>query len=231
MLLAFDCSSKTASAALIGADGRLLAQGLLNAGLTHSETLMPLIAGLFDRIKTTPDQLTRIAVTSGPGSFTGLRIGAATAQGLSLSLGIPVCGVSSLEAAAWNVAHMDGYIRAVMDARCEQVYTALFYAEKSELKRITPDEACPIGDIFKAYSSESNYSSNFSKILVGDGAEKCYNIKGEFTPAPPHLRHPTGYGVAMAALNGGSFTEELKLNYLRIPQAERVREEKRRTGL
>jgi tRNA threonylcarbamoyladenosine biosynthesis protein TsaB len=220
MLLAVDCSSKTASAALISADKHLLAQGFINAGLTHSETLMPLIAGLFDQTKTTVKQITRLAVTNGPGSFTGLRIGAATALGLGLSLNAPVCGVSSLEAAAWNIAHMDGYIRAVMDARCEQVYTALFYAEKSELKRITADEACHIGDIFDKKA-----------ILVGDGAEMCYNIRSDFMIAPPHLRYPTGYGVAMAALNGGIFTEELKLNYLRVPQAERAREEKRRTGL
>jgi tRNA threonylcarbamoyladenosine biosynthesis protein TsaB len=229
VLLAIDCSSKTASSALFSADGCLLAQGLINAGLTHSETLMPLIAGLFDQTKTTVNQLTRIAVTNGPGSFTGLRIGAATAQGLALSLNTPICGVSSLEAVAWNVAHMDGYyIRAVMDARCEQVYTALFYAENDTLKRITADEACPVGDIIDIETCPAYPAIT---ILVGDGAEMCYNICNDFKLAPPHLIHPSGYGVAMAALNGGNFTNELKLNYLRIPQAERVRKEKRSTNL
>ncbi|MCL2081141.1 MAG: tRNA (adenosine(37)-N6)-threonylcarbamoyltransferase complex dimerization subunit type 1 TsaB [Oscillospiraceae bacterium] len=215
MILALDCSSKTASAALVNADGRLIAQGFINAGLTHSETLMPLIAGLLEQTKTT--KIERIAVTSGPGSFTGLRIGAAAAQGLGLSLGAPVCGVSSLEAAAWNAAHMGGYIRAVMDARRGQVYTALFYAENSALSRITPDEARDINEIFDKIG-----------ILVGDGAEMCYNIRNDFTLAPPHLRYPTGYGAAMAACRGGVSAGEL--NYLRIPQAERERNEKERTG-
>lgn len=220
MILAIDCSSKTAAAALIDTDGRLLAEGLLNAGLTHSETLMPLIARLLEQMRIAPKKLDRIAVTNGPGSFTGLRIGAAAAQGLSMSLGIPVCGVSSLEAAAWNAAHIDGYIRAVMDARCGQVYTALFHAEKGVLSRITPDEARYAEDILEK-----------GQILVGDGAEMCYNMKKDMTIAPPHLRYPTGYGVAMAAMNSDGFDKELKINYLRVPQAEREREKRiRRTG-
>lgn len=209
MLLAIDCSSKTAAAALVSADGRLLAEGLINAGLTHSETLMPLIARLLEQARIQPKDLEHIAITNGPGSFTGLRIGAAAAQGLSMSLGIPVCGVSSLEAAAWNMAHMDGYIRAVMDARCGQVYTALFRAENGEICRVTPDEARIAAEILEK-----------EQILVGDGAEMCYNMQEGLMIAPVHLRYPTGYGVAMAAKNA-VFSDELKINYIRIPQAER----------
>jgi tRNA threonylcarbamoyladenosine biosynthesis protein TsaB len=207
MILAFDSSSKTASAAIVDEGGRLLAQSFINVGLTHSETLMPMIAELLNRT----EQPTHIAVTNGPGSFTGLRIGAACALGLAESLDIPICGVSSLEAAAWNAAHMSGYVRAVMDARRGQVYTALFYADNGKIERLTPDLALPVGEIFEKKG-----------ILVGDGAEMCYNISDGFTLAPPHLRYPTGYSVAMAAA-GREFTSDLKMNYLRIPQAERER--------
>lgn len=215
MLLAIDCSSKTAAAALVGEDGRLFSEGLINAGLTHSETLMPLIARLLEQARIQPKDIERIAVTNGPGSFTGLRIGAAAAQGLSMSLDIPICGVSSLEAAAWNVAHMGGHIRAVMDARCGQVYTALFRAENGVLCRITPDEARFASEILEK-----------EQILVGDGAEMCYNMSEGLAIAPAHLRYPTGYGVAMAAKNA-VFSDELKINYIRIPQAEREKNMRR----
>lgn len=218
-LLAVDCSSKTASAALLR-DGRLLAQSFLNVGLTHSETLMPMLARVLEQSLVTPEQLNGLALTNGPGSFTGLRIGISAVLGLSLSNDIPCCGVSSLESAAWNVCHMGGLICALMDARQGQVYTALFEAVDGELRRMLPDAAVAADEIFAEIEKKE-------VILVGDGAEMCYNNwkTGKFRLAPEHLRYPTGYGTALAALKKNEFHggQALRAEYIRVPQAERER--------
>ena len=217
-LLALDCSSKTASAAIVG-DGKLLAQSFVNAGLTHSETLMPMIAQVLERARVTPERIDRLAATNGPGSFTGLRIGVSTALGLSFARDIPCVGVSSLEAAAWNVCHMGGVICALMDARLGQVYTALFDAESGEPRRLTEDTAEGADEVFEKIRQKN-------AVLVGDGAEMCYNAwEGTFRLAPEHLRYPTGYGTAMAALKKNEFYsgQALRAEYIRLPQAERER--------
>ena len=218
-LLAIDCSSKTASAALLR-DGRLLAQSFLNAGLTHSETLMPMISQLLEQARVGLAEIEGLAVTNGPGSFTGLRIGISTILGLSLSRDIPCCGVSSLEAAAWGVRHMEGVICALMDARCEQVYTALFEADGESLRRLSPDAAVEASSVFSQIGEKP-------AVLVGDGAEMCYRLwKSEkLRLAPEHLRYPSGFGTALAALAKNEFHggQALRAEYIRVPQAERER--------
>jgi len=163
-----------------------------------------------------------VAVTHGPGSFTGLRIGVSTAAGLAWGWGLPCCGVSSLETAAMGVCHMGSPICAVMDARRGQVYNALFDASGGVLTRLTPDRAISLDDLWAEIREKS-------PILVGDGAELCYNHLGEnhSVLAPPHLRHPGAWAVAVlaeqAAEKGEVYPpEKLKPVYLRPSQAERV---------
>ena len=213
ILLAIECSSKTASAAIFesGADapdsapsgsGALLGQVFLNAGLTHSETLLPMISQLLEQTRVSAGRLEALAITNGPGSFTGLRIGISTVLGLAWARALPCLGVSSLEAAAWNVAHMGKPICSVMDARRGRVYRALFTADSGACPprpaRLTDDRAVPLETLFDELRGDS--------ILVGDGAFMCYNAFGDTLPvtlAPEHLRYPTGCGTALAALAAG----------------------------
>lgn len=225
-ILGLDCSSKTASVALCK-DDNLLGQLFLNVGLTHSETLLPLVSQLLTYTHTTPTQLDALAVTKGPGSFTGLRIGIATVLGLAWASNLPCCGVSSLEAAAWNIADSHHTICAVMDARREQVYCGLFQSTPKGLARLEKDRIMTSDDLLSELVEKE-------VILVGDGAKMCYNKWQDtglsVTLPPAHLRYPTGYGACLGALashqqGGDAFVGAslLRAEYLRLSQAERER--------
>ena len=230
-ILAFDASSRTASVALYR-EGALLGQSYQNNGLTHSQTLMPMVESLLRNTQIPVSDVGLVAVTHGPGSFTGLRIGVSSAAGLAWGWGTPCVGVSSLEAAAMGVRHMDGLICAVMDARRGQVYNALFHVKNGKFSRLTPVRAISVAELWPEII-------NKSPVLVGDGAEMCYNqlyvgrgdLDAPLSPpparlAPTHLRHPTAWAVAVlaeqAAARGEAMPpERLWPVYLRPSQAER----------
>lgn len=226
MILGIDSAAKSVSAAVC--DGtRVLAQTQLNIELTHSQTLLPIVESLLNNSKISINDIDRFAVSSGPGSFTGLRISVAAVKGLAYALSKECVGVSSLEAAASNAVGFDGLVCAVMDARCSQVYTALFRTSRGEnsLARITEDCAISISELELLLK---NYSEPI--LFVGDGAEMCYNIMSKNLPnlflAPPHLLFPSGFGVCLCAQSpeySPVSADELALRYLRLPQAERER--------
>ena len=139
-ILAFESSAKAAGVALCE-DEFLVAQSYQNNGLTHSTTLLPMAEDLLRNCGVSLDQVDCLAVSAGPGSFTGLRIGISTVKGLAWGAEKPCAGVSTLEAMAWNLAHLDGVICCAMDARRHQVYNALFRAREGTLERLTPDRA------------------------------------------------------------------------------------------
>ena len=168
-----------------------------------------------------------VVVGRGPGSFTGVRIGISTVKGLAWGAEKPCAGVSTLEAMAWNLAHLNGIICCCMDARRHQVYNALFRAEGGMLERLTPDRAISLDDL-----AEERKSFETPQFVVGDGAELCYNDANERSQhvvlAPPHLRFQSAWGVARAALEQARANKlvsgaELTANYLRLSQAERER--------
>ena len=207
----------------------LIAQSYQNSGLTHSTTLMPMAQDLLRNCGKKLSDVDCLAVAIGPGSFTGLRIGISTVKGLAWGGNIPCVGVSTLEAMAWNLAHMEGAtICCAMDARRKQVYNALFRVQEGNLVRLCPDRAISLEDLATERGEETH-------ILVGDGALLCYNDAkqrgGNVILAPEHLRYQSGWGVARAALElcrRGEMTSgaELEANYLRLSQAERERMEK-----
>lgn len=227
LILAFESSAKAASVALLQ-DGVLLGESFQHSGKTHSATLMPMAENLMKDCEIKARDLDCVAVAKGPGSFTGVRIGVAAAKGLAWGADKPVCGVSTLYAMAMQMAHLEGIICPVMDARRQQVYNALFESDGKKLERITPDRAISLEEL-------KNELETFEKtiFLVGDGSKLCYNTLEHCVPnlvyPPKHLEMQRASGVAMAAeAGGGEMVSPQKLvpNYLRLSQAERERLEK-----
>ncbi len=231
-ILAFESSGVAASVALCE-DETLIAQSFQNNGLTHSRTLMPMARALLEHCGVPLDSVDLIAVAAGPGSFTGLRIGVATAKGLAWPADKPCAGVSALEAMAWTLAHLeDAELCPVMDARRGQIYNALFSVQAGQPRRLTPDRALGMDELAGELAGGGK-----KQVLVGDGALMCYNefkSRGlDVVLAPPHLRFQSAWGVARAGLaqaEGGGLARAGALVpvYLRLSQAERERLEKER---
>ena len=226
LLLALDSSAGPASCALVN-DQEILASAQVNTRLTHSQTLLPMVENMLHNADVSLREINAFAVSAGPGSFTGIRIGVAAVKGMAFSEDKPCIPVSTLEAIAHNADGIPftGVVCPAMDARCRQVYAAFFSCDQGSLSRIAPDAALSLEDWAKNAIS-------FQKPLfcVGDGAQLCYNILGESgyerILAPVHLRYQTAVGVAAAALHEASVgrmvsADALRPLYLRLPQAER----------
>lgn len=225
-ILALDSTAVVASVALCE-DERLLGEYTINNGNTHSETLLPMIESLLRFFDIDTNAIDLFAACEGPGSFTGVRIGAATVKGLAFGKDKPCLGVSTLEALAYNLTVCDGLICPVMNARRKQVYTALFRCENGVLTRLCPDSAIAITELDELLASYQE-----PVRLVGDG----YGITEELLthpiiPTPERLRHQSAYSVAQAAYkayqNGMRTTDvHMSPTYLRPSQAERERLER-----
>ena len=226
-ILSVDSSAIVASVALCE-DGCLLAEYTLNNKNTHSETLLPMIESLLSFFSMEIGDIDLFAVSSGPGSFTGVRIGTATVKGLAFASNKPCIGVSTLEAIAYNLRFHKGLVCPVMNARRSQVYTAIFRSDGEKLERLTDDLAISLAELdtlLAEYSEET--------VLAGDGYDICVAgfEKAELRPVPERLRHQSAFSVAEAALaayKSGKYCSdaELGVEYLRPSQAERERAER-----
>lgn len=219
MILGIDSSAISAGCALVE-DDKIIAEQYLNTRHTHSETLLPMISGMLKSAGVELGDVEKIAVSTGPGSFTGLRIGISTAKGLADAVGKKCVAVSTLEMIAYNFVGVDGIICACMDARCKQVYNALFKSENGVITRLCDDRAI----------SADELSTELGKIggkiiLAGDGAELMHGFTEEkYTLAPSALRFQRGSGVCFAARDLSEVEPAaLMPKYLRLPQAERER--------
>lgn len=229
-MIAIDSSAKTISIAICQ-ENRVLASLNLGVGVTHSKTLFPSIDSLLKFCSLTIKDINAFAVSVGPGSFTGLRIGIASVKGMAYSQNIPCIGVSTLMALAYNQIDSNAVIAAVMDARRQQVYNAMFEAKDGSLNRLTPDRALGVFEL--KTEIEQNYK-NKRIILVGDGAEMCYNqLKDNKNICLSSLQNRFQNASSVAALgfylyHCGKFTDAFKIapNYIRLSQAERIRNEK-----
>ncbi len=219
-ILAVDCADKSASCAVIN-NGKVVASSFISAGLTHSRTLMPMINAMLCNSEQKLGEIDCFAVTVGPGSFTGLRIGIAAVKGMAYGSGKRCVGVSSLLTAALGVAHIKGIVCAVMDARCNQVYNALFRSDGAALTRICEDRALMCSEL--EAELKQNYA-NENIVFVGGGAELCYNMFGKELGvlAPEQMRVARAECMA-AAVSEADLIDcaELQPSYLRLPQAER----------
>lgn len=221
IILSLDSTSVTASVA-ISENGVVLAENFINNGLTHSQTLMPMVEKtLTDSNKNIKD-VDLFAITNGPGSFTGVRIGIASVKGMADALNKKCMAVSTLEAIAEPLKDEDSIACAVMDARCNQVYTAIF----ENGNRLCEDKAILIDDLgeeLKQYDKKI--------VFIGDGAELCYNKLCESLKnveiANENIRYVHASSICRLAedkvKNNEEFIDSAKLVpfYLRVPQAER----------
>ena len=233
IIFAMDTSAAAASCALLE-DDRPIAQFYTDAHLTHSQTIMPMVESLLSCSHMTIQQVDLFAASVGPGSFTGLRIGVATAKGLSWGADKDCAACSTLESMAWPLAfYEDAVIVCAMDARRKQVYNALFQTDGEKLERLTPDRAISLEEL-----GEELKNIQKRKIVVGDGAKLCYNTLREaglqLELAPEPLRMQSAWGVARAAVElaqAGKLVkgQDLVPVYHRLSQAERERLERERT--
>ncbi len=228
-ILALETAAKAVSAA-VTEDGKVLASGYQDTGLTHSRTLMPIVECLLKNTDMSVKDMDAIAVSVGPGSFTGVRIGVSAAKGLAFAASLPAAPVSTLAALARNAAFADGLIVCAMDARRRQVYNALFEAKKGSLTRLTPDRAIALADLAEELKADSR-----PKTVLGDGGRMCFDfLTGAGVScrlAPAHLVKENAVSVALEAealaAEGKLVTaQELVPVYLRPPQAERLRAER-----
>ena len=225
-ILALETSAKAVSVA-VAEDGAILCSRFEGGGQTHSVTMMPMLDEMLHAAALTLDDMGAVAVSHGPGSFTGLRIGVSAAKGLAWAKGIPCCGVSTLEAMAENGRDFEGLVIGAMDARRNQIYNALFLCRGGKIERLTPDRAIGLAELL---TEIKNYPE--AKLVVGDGAELCYNCLSEngipcqILPGDAGLQNAEGVAkvaCTMAAREQLVPPQQLNPVYLRLSQAERER--------
>ena len=226
-ILAVECSATPASVAILE-DDKLIASAYTNVKLTHSQTLMPMIESTLSSSKTDINEIDGFAISSGPGSFTGIRIGISAVKGLATVKKTPCVAVSTLFAMAQNYSDTDCIVCAVMDARCNQLYNAIFDIENGEITRLCKDRALMCDELLEEIKNISQ-SSDKCVIIVGDGADIFYNAARDIKnvkKAHPIRQYQNADGVGFASLDAFKKGETLSPNdllpfYLRLPQAER----------
>lgn len=226
-ILSLDTTAEVCTAAICD-DKRLIAEMTVNTGNTHSQTLLPVVEQLLKISETSFDDIDCYACSTGPGSFTGVRIGVATVKGIAYGKNKPCISVSTLEALAYNLIGFDGIICPVMNARRNQVYNALFDCKGSKLTRMCEDRALSIDELDEELSAMDK-----PVYLVGDGYD--ITLRGfKKTSAKfvqERMRVQSAYSVACCAHEkysvGQTLTDaEIVPIYLRPSQAERERNEK-----
>lgn len=221
-ILSLECSATPCSVA-VSENGKILASAFSNVKLTHSQTLMPMVESVLKSAMLTIGDIDAFAVSSGPGSFTGIRIGISAVKGMAQAKKSPCISVSTLEAMAVNFLDTDCIVCSVMDARCKQVYNAIFENSNNEINRLCEDRALSIEDLVPEIKT---LSENGKLIyIVGDGAEVFYPFVKDFKGvkiAHENRRFQNASGVAVIAQkNEYLMPGDLQPIYLRLPQAER----------
>ena len=223
-ILAVDTSATSASVC-VAQENKIIGEFSINTSLTHSQTLVPMIEQVSEKTGIALDNIDAIAVNAGPGSFTGVRIGVAAVKGIAFSRNIPCVSVSTLESMAYNMLDSECIVCAVMDARCSQVYNALFKVSNGEVERLIEDRALSLADLKLDLQKFSE-----KIILVGDGSEITFNylensLQNVFL-ASVNNRIQKASSIACVAFEKIKNDEtisasELMPVYLRLPQAQR----------
>jgi tRNA threonylcarbamoyladenosine biosynthesis protein TsaB len=222
-ILSFDTSGLSASVAA-AADGKLIGEYFVDLKLTHSQTLMPMLDTLLSALGLTVKDIDYIAVTNGPGSFTGLRIGAAAALGLAFAVNKEIVPVPTLDALAYNVVMPRGLVVPLMDAKRGQVYTAVYRYENAVMTRLTDYYADGLDAIIE---TALGYEDIDNIIFTGDAVGLVSAANPRLRCAPMHLnrqRAASAAALAFRYINEGRAVKPdgFKLEYVRKPQAERI---------
>ncbi|KAB2951844.1 tRNA (adenosine(37)-N6)-threonylcarbamoyltransferase complex dimerization subunit type 1 TsaB [Heliorestis acidaminivorans] len=229
-LLGLDCSTSVTALA-IATEERVLAETFLHTEGTHSERLMPAIEATLAISKLRLADLQGIAVAIGPGSFTGLRIGLATAKGIAHPLSLPVVAIPTLDALARNAMHTTTLVCPILDARKSEVYTSLYQASTEGMERLSPYEALsPEALVHKITAKQQELELELNVLFLGDAVpvyrdylQAKMGTKALF--APPELAYPRGSQVARLGLERLKQGEEDSLHelaplYIRPSEAE-----------
>ncbi|SHJ67452.1 tRNA (adenosine(37)-N6)-threonylcarbamoyltransferase complex dimerization subunit type 1 TsaB [Paramaledivibacter caminithermalis] len=231
-ILAIDTSSIVATVAVMDRK-KLLGEYTINSPMTHSQKLMPIIDELLSTLELSMEDIELIAVSRGPGSFTGIRIGIATVKGLAHGWNIPVIGVSSLEGLAYNITYSKELICPIMDARRNQVYTGVYKWVKHKLVDIIKEAPSSIDKLIDELKQRQE-----KVIFLGDGLGRykddiisSLGEKAVFAPQYVNMQRASSIAqLALDKINGGQSKPENYLNitpvYLRKSEAERQYEEK-----
>lgn len=229
-ILAIDSSGLVATVAVL-TEEETIAEYTVNYKKTHSQTLVPMMDEIKKMLELDLSEIEAIATAGGPGSFTGLRIGAATAKGLGMALNIPIVSVPTVEALSYNAYGYDGFICPMMDARREQVYTGVYKFEDGEFKEIIQQCAVPVKDIIDEINKLGG-----NVIFLGDGVPVYKEIietevKVPYKLAPAHMNRQRAAALGVRAfeyIKAGKVetAAEHKPDYIRLSQAEREKAEK-----
>lgn len=231
-VLAIDSSGLTATVAIVE-DDTTIAEFTINYKKTHSQTLLPMIDEMVKMVEADLNTIDAIAVAGGPGSFTGLRIGSATAKGLGLALGKPLIHIPTAEAMAYSIYGCEDIICPIMDARRNQVYTGIYQMDGDKLQVLEAQMAVEIDELAKKLCTYGK-----PVIFLGDGVpvhkdrlEKELMTDHDIAFAPAHMNQQRAAAVGMLGIQyykeGKTETAmEHKPDYLRVSQAEREREER-----
>lgn len=229
-ILAIDSSSMVATIAIV-TDDVLTAEYTINYKRTHSQTLMPMIDEISKTIELDMESIDAIAISGGPGSYTGLRIGAATAKGFGLALGKPIINVPTMDALAYNMFSTSYTVCPIMDARRGQVYTGIYKFNGTEMEVVKPQCIMMINDLITELDSNKE-----AVIFLGDGIDVHKDIidetmKTEHYYAPASMNRQKASSLASLAsiyYKEGKVENaaEHKPEYLRLSQAERELKEK-----
>lgn len=225
-ILAIESSATVASIAIIE-NKKIICEYMINDKKTHSQTIMPMLESIKKQIQLDLGTLEAIAVSSGPGSYTGLRIGSSTAKGLAHVLNIPVVGISTIESMAYNIGHTEYIICPMLDARRQHVFSGAYVYEGDRLKNIIPINQIGVVElinILKRYNAKI--------IFLGDGYEAHTDLiheelDGEYiieARAIDFLPRATNLGfLAIKKLEKGEGEDYMthQPNYYRLSQAER----------
>ncbi len=226
-ILALDSSGLVASVAIVS-DDTLLAEYTVNYKKTHSQTLLPMLDEVAKMIELDLNSVDAIAVAAGPGSFTGLRIGSATAKGLGLALGKPLVHIPTVDALACNLYGCGSLICPLMDARRSQVYTGIYTFEDGELRIIKEQSPMAVEQI-----AEELNALGREVVFLGDGVPVYREMlstlmKVPYRYAPANMNRQRAASVAVLAqqyVKAGKIetAAEHAPDYLRLSQAERER--------
>lgn len=233
-VLGLDSSGLVASVAVVE-DENLLAEYTVNYKKTHSQTLLPMLDEITRMIELDLKSLDAIAVAGGPGSFTGLRIGSATAKGLGLALDKPLVSVPTVDAIAYNLCGNGGLVCPLMDARRNQVYTGLYEFEGNEIHALLPQCALGIEEILRRVNEIGREATFLGDGILPYRAFIEEQAKVPFCFAPAHLNKQRASAVAALALQYLARGEvqtaaEHRPEYLRMAQAERDRKDREKQG-